>query len=678
MKRTSSAGKKFRYGGTSLLLTAAIIAVVIVFNVMFTLLVQRYGIYADLTPDLHFTISDECFDLIGKIDAKDDVDTPIEMLEKFRVENDKFNADAKEQNAQIAKHNESAKKNNDAINKLLQAEVDERNKTKKDGEAKETYTPYEEYKPYEEYIDYTYDDRNTIRKIADTNASILKENNRVKIQNSKWLEAYKDKLPEGKSIIEYKEYVEYKEDPTIKIIFLTDKDILEQDETSKYVVFNADDELRVKYPDHIWVEYVNPKITPSRLNKYRNSPTDTIDFDSVIIECGTEFRIRTLRSFYIFATTENPIGYNGEKAFASSILAVTRAATPVACYTTNHDEAFPQSTKGNEVPFIMALQDAGYEARPLDLAKENIPEECRLLIVFNPQRDFISDKDGISNVSELDKLDAFLHDRNSLMVFMSPDSYTGRLNNLEDFLDEWGLSIKRNGDDPIKIQDDSSSIMGSSSAIIGDYSPNVLARNWMANLIDGKPYVVFPDATVITYPDKDIGGTAGFNRLWVTDPEDETLQYYITQSKNRTVYDLFYSSPNAKGYVDGGEIASATERDPFTLMAVSVQTYNEQEEGTHGALQDSAYVMLCGSTEFASEKYLTSNTYGNADFLLCALQMAGREPVPVGLSYKEFSNYTIETITSSEATTITVVFALTPLVVVSLAGIVILVRRKNR
>ena len=113
-------------------------------------------------------------------------------------------------------------------------------------------------------------------------------------------------------------------------------------------------------------------------------------------------------------------------------------------------------------------------------------------------------------------------------------------------------------------------------------------------------------------------------------------------------------------------------------MSVSVQTYNEQESGTNTSLQDSAFVMLCGSTEFASEKYLTSNTYGNSDFLLAALQMAGREPVPVGLTYKEFSNYTIESITSEEATTYTAILSITPLVLVSAIGTFVLVRRKNR
>ncbi len=660
MKMKASTGRKLRYGGTSVALTAAIVAVVIILNVLFSLLVQRFGLYVDLTPDLHFTISQECYDLIGKIDSKDGTDTPIEMVEKFRVDNDKANAEKKTENGKIASANAEAKKVNDSLkDKLASINKD--------------YTPYEEYVPYKEYIDYTYSNKDKIIKIREDNEKIKKENAAIKKRNDQRKATYGDQLP---ATAEYKEYLEYTEDPTIKIIFLTDKQTLENDSTTKYVVFNADDELRVKYPDYISVEYVNAEVNPARFTKYLNSPTDTIDYDSVVIECGSEFRVRTLRSFFIFQDEETPTAYNGEKAFASSILAVTRAESPLACYTVNHGEKFPESTTANKTPFLAALEDAGYKTQAIDLSKEAIPDECRLMVVFNPTSDFISDKDGVNNVSELDKLDDFLYDRNSLMVFMTPNSHSGRLDNFEDFLEEWGLAVRRNADDAIIVKDSANSIMGNSSAVIGAYAQNPLARGWMANLLDSKPYVVFPDATALTYPDNDIGGTAGFDRKWVTDPEDETLQYYITQGNDRTVYDLFLSSSSAVGIAGGQEIASATERDPFSLMSVSVQTFTEQEYA--GALQDSAFVMLCGSTEFASEKYLSSNTYGNSDFLLAALQMAGREPVPVGLAYKEFANYTIETITTTEATVYTVVLTVLPILAAAVTGVVIIVRRKNR
>lgn len=568
MKLKASTGRKLRYGGTSIALTALIIAAVIIVNALVTLLVQNFGLYVDLTPDLHFTISDECYELIGAEVADDDNETPIEMVKKFRETNKAYNA----------------------ANGLSQGD-----------------------------------------------------------------EGYKD------------------ENVTINIVFLEEKDILQADSTTNYVVVNAE-ELRAKYPDYIKVEYVDSVTHPSRFTKYLNSNTDTIDADSVIIECGTEFRIRTLRSFYIFEDDETPIAYNGEKAFASSILAVTRAEAPVACYTTNHGEEFPQSAiVDTPAPFISSLEDAGYEVRPIDLSKEDIPEECRILIVFDPKNDFISDKDGINDVSELDKLDQFLYNRNSLMVFMEPDSYTGRLNNLEDFLEEWGLAISRDGDDPYKVTDDASSLMGNSSTLVGEYSKSDLATGWMSNMLNRStpPKVIFPNATALTYAD-------GYDRKLITSENDEEVKYYIGYSSTygRKVYDLFYAADGAQLTAGGQNIGQSTATNPVSLMSVSVETYTEQEYS--GSITDSAYVLLCGSTDFASEKYLSSNTYGNSDFMLSALQMAGREPVPVGLAYKEFANYTIESITSSAATVYTVIFTVAPIVIAFISGVFVIVRRKNR
>ena len=56
----------------------------------------------------------------------------------------------------------------------------------------------------------------------------------------------------------------------------------------------------------------------------------------------------------------------------------------------------------------------------------------------------------------------------------------------------------------------------------------------------------------------------------------------------------------------------------------------------------------------------------------------GQEPVPVGLDPKPFADYTIDVITSSEATQYTVVLSVVPAVVALVTGIVVIVRRKNR
>ena len=58
MKIKASTGRKLRYGGLSLALTALIIAVVVIVNVIFSALAQKFMWYGDLTPELLYTISD--------------------------------------------------------------------------------------------------------------------------------------------------------------------------------------------------------------------------------------------------------------------------------------------------------------------------------------------------------------------------------------------------------------------------------------------------------------------------------------------------------------------------------------------------------------------------------------------------------------------------------------------
>ena len=563
MKMKTSTGRKVRYGGTSLAITALIIAVVIILNAIMTLLTKRFMWYGDMTPDLHFTISDECFDLIGEV-KDDDINSPVEMIDKFRADNKAYNSE----------HG-------------------------------------------------------------------LSEGD----------EGYRD------------------ENVKVNILFPVEPDALEADDTTLYVKENAE-ELRAKFPDYITTEYVNAINNPKRFQKYLSSNTEKISLESIVIECGSEFRIRTLRSFYIF-NKEEPYAYNGEKAFASSILAVTRAEMPLACYTVNHGEKFPISAEVDEdgnnlVPFLDVLENAGYRAQPIDLSTEDSPEACRLLITFNPKQDFIAGNNGLEKQGELKKLDAYLADRNAFMVFL--DHTTGELENLEEFLGEWGLAVRRNGEDPIVVKDTQHSNLNNYEAVIGNYDQNDIMDGWAQGL---SAKVIFEDAMAIEYA-RDYKITT---QPLATD-ETKTFEIGGNVAYNRAVFTMFKSYETASGYAAGSEVAKATASDPFKLMGVSVETHYEQEK--YSTIEDSAYVVLCGSTDFASDKYLYSNSYGNEDLLLSVFQMCGREPVPVGLDFKEFANYSIEEISTGDATKYTVALTVAPIAIALCAGVFVLVRRKNR
>ena len=87
MKIKAETGKKLRYGGMSAVLTALIIAVVIIVNVIFSALAQKLRWYTDLTPEPLYTLSVECLDIIANGDAKFEESTsPIEMVDKIRAE----------------------------------------------------------------------------------------------------------------------------------------------------------------------------------------------------------------------------------------------------------------------------------------------------------------------------------------------------------------------------------------------------------------------------------------------------------------------------------------------------------------------------------------------------------------------------------------------------------------
>lgn len=569
MKLKTSTGRKIRYGGASIAITALIIALAVIINATVTILTQRFMWYGDMTPEPHFTISEKCYELLG--DRSDDsVDTPVEKIDDFRAENKKYNAD----------------------NGLSEGD-----------------------------------------------------------------EGYRD------------------EALMINILFASEKDKLEATDTTLYVHENAE-ELRAKFPDYISTEYVDSVRNPKRFQKYLSSNIDKIGSESVIIEFGSEFRIHSIRSFYRFdSKSGDPYAYNGEQVFASSILAITRAETPLACYTVNHGESFPLATEkddsGNErVPFLDTLEAAGYKTQALDLSKEEIPEECRLLITYNPKQDFIAGNTGFEAQGELKKLDDFLEDRNSFMVFLEPT--TGKLDNLEEFLGEWGLQLRREGDTPLVVKDAQHSNLGNNEAVIGNYAVNDIMDGWGENL---SAKVIFEDAMVIDYAESQ--GYHPSTEKLATD-ETKTFEMAMDPDTKRMVFPLLTSFDTASAYASGTEIAKATPTDPFKLMCVSVDTRYTSVSEQLNTIADSAFVMLAGTTEFASDKYLYSNSYGNEDFLLTAFRMSGRDPVPVGIDFKMFANFEIEEISTGTATKYIVILTVAPIVLALCAGAFVLVRRKNR
>lgn len=578
MKMKASTGRKLRYGGVSAALTVLIVAAIILVNVIFSALSQKFTLYTDLTPEALFTLSDECIDLLRNgDDTFEQSFSPIEMIDKMREENRLYN------------------------------------------------------------------EANGLTKGSD---------------------GYRD------------------EHVMIHLIYCDEPDAWTADLAMHYV-YNTGLELQAEFPDYIEVKNYNIVRNPSLVTKYKTNSMTTIAQDSVIVSLdsgandGLRYRIRGLQSFYVMTTeTTNPEpwAYNGDKAFAASILSVTNAESPLACYTSNHRE-----TASAEL--TQTLIDAGYTVGTVDLKNEEIPANCRLLVIFDPQDDFlVKDGTGLSDVDEIAKIERHLDENMaSLMVFFSPS--TPVLPKLEEYLAEWGIEYDRYTDTqsnthPYIIKDDAHSLTTDGNTVVAEYVTN----NPMSSITSdmrSRAYpqsVIFKNAMSISYSDI-------YSPQRYVDEKDKTNTYdYAAYSKdgtNRMIYNLFTTSADAVAMANGQVVEKATENERLALMTVSVENHHTQESN-YSSMTETSYVIAFGSTEFAADNLLQSTAIGNTDLLLSTLRTVGQEPVPVGIGFKPFADDTIDTITTSETTQYTVVLTVVPIVIALAAGIFVIVRRKNR
>ena len=75
-----------------------------------------------------------------------------------------------------------------------------------------------------------------------------------------------------------------------------------------------------------------------------------------------------------------------------------------------------------------------------------------------------------------------------------------------------------------------------------------------------------------------------------------------------------------------------------------------------------------------------TNTYGNTDLLLSVLRAIGREIEPVGIKFKPFYSPEVNTTALANANPVgtTVFLVLLPLASFTIAGVVVLLRRRFR
>ncbi len=441
-----------------------------------------------------------------------------------------------------------------------------------------------------------------------------------------------------------------KRNTDVKILFCDVEEKVSAETATTYYTYSTAKELGARY-SNITIECLDVFANPEPIKDYTTmkNPLTGEDIelqiyaDSVIVVADGYHRVYGASEFFVYGE-EDPTtawAYSGEKKLAAAIMNALSKKERVAGFLNNHGEVF------FDYEMINLLTDAGYTVLYFDLYKDPIPENCDLLISYNPNTDLLT-KGENSDVSEMEILNDFLKkDGNSFLVFFG--NGTPSLPNFEEFLSGWGVETKYDRNEKsgaayrYMVQDPTGSLTTDGYTIYGDCINDTFAT-------EDNPYVVFRNATALSVSGKGFrsNGEGG----------------YVSTDGRRTVHPLYQSRSAAQSYANGKLVDSG---------ATMLMSITEQNNGGKGA----SHVGVISSVQFATSRYLQSAVYGNADVLLHLLKELGGGMNTEGLTVKPFSVQNISTITTSEILTWTLCLSIIPAVLITGCAVVILVRRRR-
>ena len=471
----------------------------------------------------------------------------------------------------------------------------------------------------------------------------------------------------------------------VDIIFCDDPDNLMKNQYQRIVYLTAL-QLQKHFSDTITVKCIDIYKNPSAVQQYKSNSYTSIYASTVIVTSDTEVRRLSTSSFFYNDSTTGELWASGaEVKFASTIRAVTKAASPKCVLLTGHGET------GYTDSFISLLKDAGYEViTDFDLSEQDIPTDCRLVVCCGPTKDFSGyneTQSGQSAVSEIAKLDAFLDDENSLMVFLNPD--TPVLPNLEEYLDRWGVTVCRQTNaagesNGLVIKDPVGSLSANGQTLVADYVTGGGLGALMTAEMREQAYpakIVFPNAGALTF-------SPAFKTTFMVEdskgePLDEPYSYgsSSTNAMYRNVFDMFVSPDGCVAYADGKAINDGEGSKIYSLMTISQESVaSAADVGGNTTVSHDSNVVVCASTDILSDELLSTNAYGNADLFSGLVRTLGVDPMTAKIQQfikplvsDEVGNVEI---TAARKKNTTLTLSLIPAILLFGAGIYVMTRRK--
>lgn len=431
------------------------------------------------------------------------------------------------------------------------------------------------------------------------------------------------------------------------IIFCQPFDTLENSAETK-MVYEFAQKLQAKYPNLISIDSIDIITYPSLAEQYKTTTADTVKTTDVIVQSSTGFRKYAIKAFYVFAESDNSVfAFNGELKFTSAFLQLAGEYNPAAVFLEGHGE--------KDASALQALFDAaGFDVVSLNLQygvqndlwnlqPGELPKYAKVIVVSNPQYDYIGDNDD-GAVNEIDVIDDFLEIKDdgtsgNLLVFMNADN-AGKLPELETYLVEWGIQFGS-----AVLKDEASSTSVDHQTIIATLPEEGLGASLHTALreLSSTPLTIVKNACPI---------------------------YQLWENKNsRMVSSVLTTTKTAEAYPADGE--GDPVRGQFDLMTAVRETRYVNNEPCY------SYVIACSSANFADSTYMAQRQYGNSDILYSAMRQAfGKDNVPIDIDFKVLDDVGLS-ISTEQANGWTVAIVTVVPVIMLVLGTYVYIRRKH-
>lgn len=403
-------------------------------------------------------------------------------------------------------------------------------------------------------------------------------------------------------------------DTDVEILFLSDEDKLLEHSLLRYVYIMS--KKLTKESEHVSVRTVDLASDPTAADAFKAAKGSALRSTDVVVHSGGRYKILEAESFFpLDDNGQKYASYNGEYRMATAILSVTTFAEgPYAYFAVGHGERYYVEGDAGSDPSLRAfadlLSDAGLRVGKLSLDEvDEVPDDCVLLIFCGTETDYAAgDIYDYETKSAIKKLDKYLYERNSVMVFR--DAFAAPLPDFEDYLAEWGIAFT-----PTHLTSPEDSLADS---VTGEKNGDRLVAAYPDKDYDAPGYALIKDVASLATPPK----TVFANAMALKNTLGENTSVHITQNVSRAICPVFFASDAAKAHNAAGEIAFKPEGDAHILALVGIETAVKADENEYYS-----YVFAAGSTAMISNDYLADSAFGNADVMASILRTLSRTDV---------------------------------------------------